>query len=377
MVSITHSGVIVTPGTPTGYNFFPPPGKEIAGGSGGGSGGMSGNGEGNGRGEAFQRCVRFVEKGDMNFRALPSSFYSVPSIRVYYQMHGGDGGPTANGGGGGSSAILVNGVVVAVAAGADGNQKSVLNKGEFWVNPNDTIRVISGGGGGSGAWGHSGGGGGAGWRGGGGGGAYTPGKGGTTTPGAGGSGSMPGTAGVGNNGGVSTYPDGGTSQFPAAMPSFPFAFNVTERWIVTDHYRWPATPTRSGSASRSYSGNSPQSGYYESGGFGGAFGWGGSHTARTTYELWFGSIWGHNSSNEELRMTSGLNMANIMYDHSYTSNVQMRARSDNNFQIDRKPLTWEKQESGHYQTYIENGGVPGQVALMFNAPDCSLLNNSF
>lgn len=377
MADFTHGGVIVTPGTPTGYNFFPPNGKEVSGG-GGGSGGQSGDGEGNGRSEAFQRCIRFVEKGDMSFRALATSFYTVPSIRVYYQMHGGDGGPTPNGGGGGSSAILLNGSPVAIAPGADGNQKSALTKGEFWVNPNDTIRVISGGGGGSGAWGHSGGGGGAGWRGGGAGGAQSPGKGGNTNPGAGGAGAMPGTAGSGNNGGVSTYPDGNSNAVGTMSGSGSgFAFNATQNYIATDQYRWPATATRSGSAARSYPGSSPQSGHFISGGFGGAFGWGGSHTARTQFDLWFGSIWGHYSTNDVLRMTAGVNMSTINYEYSYTSNVQMRARSDNVFAISRTPMSWEKQLNGHYQTYVESGGIPGQVALMFNAPDCSLLNNSF
>lgn len=364
LAPLAHSGVNVTPASVSGYEFFPP---EF---------GSGGSGTGGDRGEAMLNCIRFIDQGDQTFNLLARDFYTLEAIRVYYQMYGGDGGTSSNGGGGGSSAILQNGSAVVVAPGGDGGLKASIRKGEFWVKPNDIIRIVTGGGGGAGQVGHSGGGGGAGWRGGGAGGAYTPGKGGSTINGAGGTGTMPGTSGSGFNGGVSTYPDGNSSPGgPSSDNSY--GFFVTSSGYMMDQYRHPATPTGSGSGARPWAGSQIiTDGMFTSGGYGGAFGWGGSPTITAHYDLSFGGAWGFQGFKDYVYFTIGRNSiaGSVNTDKKYISGLSDRTPLDpRSFKINRAPMVWQKTINGAAYTYSEEGALPGQVILKYSAPDCNLL----
>lgn len=219
---VSAGTVVVTPGSLAGYTYFP---KETS------YGGNSGSGGGEDV-STLQRCLYSPNLGDKTVVVNASKLYGYEKdISLYYNIVGGDGGSGVNGGGGGASAILLNGVKVALGTGGNGNSSAVGVSGVFKIKKNDTIRFVTGGGGGAGinhASAAIGGGGGAGYTGGGGGASKNSsiggteltaaGRGGGELPGAGGFavGGMSGTAGIGMQGGVSTWPSGSSAPFGVA-----------------------------------------------------------------------------------------------------------------------------------------------------------------
>lgn len=374
-----HSQVTVTPGTVSGFNFFPPkPAVAVIGTSDGKPV------------EGLNKCYRGQHLPDASYVLNSKSFWSGNTIRMYYKILGGDGGLSANGGGGGSSILFQNGNVVAIGPGGDGNKEAKEVFGEFWVKPGDVLRLITGGGGGTGVPGAAGGGGGAGWKGGGAGGMYTPGKGGTDNPGAGGTGggaSQYGTAGVNSNGGVSMFPDGNSAptgngpnytwhwaSIGWGLPGYPGAQTRADT-------RWPATPSRNGSfgvpvAALPY--NACVSGHVA--GFGGAWGMGGAHAP--FFYLPCPNV-------------DGSATATIISnpDGTGTSYTGRHVWEGNDGPQDRDSLKVARSESfpnpesfvstrvnnGYYITSGwltgagSNGSLPGQITLMYSSVDCSLL----
>lgn len=220
--------ILVTPGSLANYTYITPAS---------GSGSSSGTSE---NVSTLQRCYWSPVEGDKQVDLSTKNWYGQTELSVYYKAVGGDGGLGGyNGfgaaGGGGSSAILKNGSLVAAAKGGDGGKVGSEVSGVFKITKTDSLRFITGGSGGGAsctadANGTSciGGGGGAGYRGGGAGASVINastkawantektghGLGGSDKEGLGGyilsadlnSGSTyPGTAGIGENGGVVSY----------------------------------------------------------------------------------------------------------------------------------------------------------------------------
>lgn len=144
--------VFVTPGSLSGYTYYPPAK----------AGGGSGSGNASGRVETLQKCYVAIKSPDVSFTLQAAEFYGLENIRLYYKAAGGNGGTGTNGGGGGSTAIILNGSTAVIAPGGNGGQEAPVTKGDFQVAPGDSVRIVTGGGGGSGWPGVSGGGGGAG-----------------------------------------------------------------------------------------------------------------------------------------------------------------------------------------------------------------------
>lgn len=371
--------VFVTPGSLSGYTYYPP----VKAGGGGGSGNASG------RVETLQKCYVAIKSPDVSFSLQAAEFYGLENIRLYYKAAGGNGGTGTNGGGGGSTAIILNGSTAVIAPGGNGGQEAPVTKGDFQVAPGDSVRIVTGGGGGSGWPGVSGGGGGAGWRGGGAGSSYAPGQGGSAMPGAGGGGANPGTSGSGHNGGVSTYPDGSSAPIgdTTRSPAFwqrpihqwaegtPESMRPAKWWMYLDA-RIPATPMRSGSNGLSF----PLDVNAEANdsmvpGFGGAWGRAGSPAPRTTW----GGSWGYEerlngtpvqASNDQLTVPKCGG-----YNCSFTTNYYQLSHvgsyaDPTEFQLTRKPTL----RSYEYGTdYEEKSNLPGQVIFMYSAVECSLL----
>lgn len=359
--------MIATPGALAKYTYF---------------GGDGGGGDTGPREEKLQSCLYTAASPDVTVRADPAAFYSLKEVRGYFRAFGGDGGSGVNGGGGGSSAILVNGAVIGVAPGGNGAVVAAPEtKGEFVLKPNDTVRLISGGGGGAGAVGWAGGAGGAGWRGGGAGSASAPGMGGTTTGGAGGGGSIPGTAGNVHNGGVSTYPDGNSIPVGNSLSdTFRFTYHAKYEWddsdtdrILQDDYRIPATPTRSGSYARPVPLNQmPFCKVTYSGGFGGAWGIGGSPVPENQWSCVYANPSNTVAATNNMLYTSmcgGLN-CNVKQ-NTYTMSLTSKYSESTDFLSNTRIANGRSQINGYENT--DKGSLPGQIVLMYHSIDCTLL----
>lgn len=376
--------VVVTPGSLAGYTYFPK-----AESSGGGSGGSGTDNVG-----TLQRCFWTPPAGDHTVNLSNSNWYDYGDTRpitFYYKIAGGNGGANYSGGGGGSSAILKNGTEVKVAPGGSGgssntgSQISPTQEGSFTATKSDILRFVTGGGGGDGAvyagYGYYyslvGGGGGAGYMGAGGGassgvGGMLPaeaevklvnmgGKGGSTTPGAGGvpfSGTQYGTAGVGMNGGVATYPDGNSAPVgttPTGLQGYTYYCDVSGPCY--GQYRFPAKPGVNGSHAMPL--------FYSSGsmigiaaGGGGALGFSGTGITYITYDSYRSGMLstspGTPSSNGNYSTMTSFG-ANINYYPAPTT-----------LNLTRAPRT----DVGSGTT---GGGLSGQIVMMYQAPVCSIL----
>lgn len=357
------AAVFVTPGSLSGYTYFPPS-KQSSG---------SGGGDASGRVEALQKCYVAVKQPDVTFKIAEPDFYGLKSIRVYYKAAGGNGGSGINGGGGGSSAILLNGAVLAIAPGAAGGKTSDTIKGDFQVAPGDTVRVISGGGGGSGVPNEAGGGGGAGWRGGGAGSSTAPGQGGSSVPGQGGAGANPGTPGIDSNGGVSTYPDGNSA--PLGNTSGPDYYQQPEdstTWRRLDA-KSPATPTRWGSAGVPKRNNSSFLRDYLPG-FGGGWGRAGSPAPALEWSFPMSSTYrpayfSQTGGTLFVPSCGGYNCS-FTQDRYSLSDVG-KFPDPTSFELTRVAATNGSQQSGWDKPEISN--LPGQVVFMYSAVECTLL----
>ena len=367
-VPYAFGGINVTPGSASDFVFFPP------------SNGAGAGGEGGNRSEALERCVYFVSRPDVSFTLNKLSFYTLESIRLYYMMVGGDGGPGVNGGGGGSSAFIYNGTPT-IAPGGNGGQPASIVRGELLVKPNDTIRVVTGGGGGAGVVNSSGGGGGAGWTGGGAGGSLTGGKGGAASPGAAGTGGPTATAGSGHYGGINGWDDGNTT--PVGVNSGNLSFRVKNTGIDPQSiYRQPATPLWSGSPAKPIVGNSISGGGRTvTGGGGGAWGHSGTGPVDITYVDNFSVNRGgwYRMDNKSIFMSNGQTLLNASTEEEKRmSNISMYPDTGK-FELTRKRWEWQMSAPGlwgnttYWQIYDE-GGISGQIVMMYNAPDCTLLD---
>ncbi|ATH15493.1 hypothetical protein CHL79_25245 [Delftia acidovorans] len=126
--------VFVTPGSLSGYTYYPP----VKAGGGGGSGNASG------RVETLQKCYVAIKSPDVSFSLQAAEFYGLENIRLYYKAAGGNGGTGTNGGGGGSTAIILNGSTAVIAPGGNGGQEAPVTKGDFQVAPGDSVRIVTG-----------------------------------------------------------------------------------------------------------------------------------------------------------------------------------------------------------------------------------------
>lgn len=383
--AVSAGTVVVTPGSLAGYTYFPK-----AESSGGGSGGSGTDNVG-----TLQRCFWTPPAGDHTVTLSNSNWYDYGDTRpitFYYKMAGGNGGSSYAGGGGGSSAILKNGTEVKVAPGGSGgnsntgSQISPTQEGSFTATKSDILRFVTGGGGGDAAvysgygyhYSFVGGGGGSGYMGGGGGasssvGAMTPavadvqlvnmgGKGGSTTPGAGGvpySGTQYGTAGIGMNGGVATYPDGNSAPVgtaPTAYQNFTYYCDINSSPTCYGQYRFAAKPTLNGSHALPL--------FYSSGsmigigaGGGGALGYSGTGVAYMTYDSYrSGNLWtspGGPSSGGNYTTLNSFGTSIMYYPAPTTLNLTRAPRTD----------------AGG----MTGGGLSGQIVLMYQAPVCSIL----
>lgn len=390
--SASVAAVFVTPGSLAGYTYFPQK-----------SSGNGSTGDDYGRTEVLQKCIVAIKKPDVTFSFNESDFYGLKSIRLYYKAAGGNGGGGPNGGGGGSTAILINGAPVVIANGADGSsvpdgkygggtnggiavhggnsKDSEMVQGEVNVSPGDTVRFITGGGGGSGSP-AAGGGGGAGWRGGGAGSSDAPGKGGGSVPGLGGYGSNPGTSGIGHNGGVSTFPDASSAPlgdsarqggFLQRGPVSGGEDSVAGYWRSLDA-RIASTPTRSGSLGVPFPFTVHQAGREDSApGFGGAWGFAGSPAPSVTWmrphDQNFNLANNIKAQNSKLIIPrcEGWNCASITTTYSLAdvSNFE----SPDTFELTRKQVQVNTSNAGTYGV----SNLPGQIVLMYSAVECVFL----
>lgn len=389
----TAQTILVTPGSLANYTYIPP-------GSGSGSGSGGGTGE---NVSTLQRCLWAPTLADQT-KTIGDGFYDFnKEVTAYYRIVGGDGGPTAVGGGGGSSAILKNGAVVALGKGGDGGQSATQASGTFTFKKGDVLRFITGGGGGGGVaatqWGYTfyiGGGGGAGYTGGGGGASLggraltgtdantSGGKGGGLTPGQGGyiSGGLSGTAGIGPNGGVSTWSDGSSAPVGSVGPGDPvyrnaysyveYSYNGSTSVSGSTNSKHPATPTKNGSPTGDLMNGGVRKnwdGFFAGGG--GRLGYGGE---RARYI----------SSNTPncTRANSSITSAP---DYTFVDDNTVCATSYNQYKWLRDnykrypPHTGDMQLTRLQTPYYQNGNetydsVPaGQIILMYQAPVCGLL----
>lgn len=380
------AAIFVTPGSLAGYTYFPPKSST-----------NENSGADNGRSEVLQKCIVAIKSPDYTYTFNDPDFYGLKNIRIYYKAAGGNGGGGPNGGGGGSTAILINDSPVVIANGADGSSisdgsfnggvgahggssnVSETVHGEFLVSPGDTIRTITGGGGGSGSPGAAGGGGGSGWRGGGAGSSTAPGKGGSSVPGLGGHGNNPGTSGIGHNGGVSTFPDGSSAPLGDTVRQGGFLqrgpisdYDDPVAWKFLDA-RIPATPKRSGSLGVPFDfGTNHIRRKDPVAGFGGA--WGFSGSPAPSFEWMSPSSPNFNrthvtAQNSKLTVPrcEGFNCASTVTNYSL-SDVTVFENPDS-FMLTR---TYSKINTGLAGEY-NAANLPGQVVLMYSAVECVFL----
>lgn len=124
----------MTPGSLSGYTYYPPVK----------AGGGSGSGNASGRVETLQKCYVAIKSPDVSFTLQAAEFYGLENIRLYYKAAGGNGGTGTNGGGGGSTAIFLNGNATVIAPGGNGGQDAPVTKGDFQVAPGDSVRIVTG-----------------------------------------------------------------------------------------------------------------------------------------------------------------------------------------------------------------------------------------
>lgn len=363
--------VVVTPGSLAGYTYFP-------------KAQVSGSGAGGGGGEnvtTLQRCLYAPESPDKTVTVANDMFDYDKDLSFYYRMVGGNGGAGFNGGGGGSSAILLNGAKVAVAPGGNGGSVAAEVAGFVKIKKGDTLRFITGGGGGDGYGSPAvGGGGGAGYTGGGGGAskasgsisageaALAVGRGGGDTPGVGGAvaGGFAGTSGSGMTGGVSTYPSGSSSPVGTAggINSWYYHEIYGAPW-VTSTLRHPATATIMGSPN-----GGMNYGFFSGGG--GSLGNGGSHAFNVQPSYCNGSSVNVHTTDDH----TYVNDNGPCYTYYNWYNYK-RARS-----MFFPPHTSDMKLTRAYPTVTNNGynpqnsvagSFPGQIIGMYQAPVCGIL----
>ena len=357
---IAIGAVTPTPGSVSSLTYYPP--------SSGGTGGGSADGSDGARGESLSKCYRGKHANDATYYLNADSFYTLEKIKVYYKIFGGDGGGSSNGGGGGSSVLMLNGATVAFGAGGSGGQIAQEVRGEFEVKPGDTLRLITGGGGGAGVAGAAGGGGGAGWFGGGAGGSNSPGAGGSNVAGAGGQGGFFGTSGVGNQGGVSTFPDGSTAPSGSATTANIPSLGGGYYYLASNakSYRWPATATRVGSPGAP-NGNASYACFSgRIGGFGGSLGVGGSHPVELHSKC--STDAGYVQTGFNGNIYSIINEGNPNYRNVYMAKSIDFAEptSFTSTRINNGSSEYNGGQTGAL------GSIPGQIVLYYNAIDCSL-----
>lgn len=376
----TAAPVVVTPGSMAGYTYFAPAAST-------GGGGGSGTGEDV---STLQRCLWAPSSGDQTVSVANQFNYTKP-ITLYYRLVGGNGGSGPSGGGGGSSAILLNGTVAALGKGSDGNAGNAPEvAGTLTIKAGDTLRFVTGGGGGDGMAmpGFTiGGGGGAGYTGGGGGGsinraltgadyATLPGKGGAATGGAGGTatGGMAGSNGSSLQGGVGTWPNGsaaptGTqSPNPSNYNAYFMYFDFMGLTVGVNGSKWPATANFRGAPI----GDPTNGNQFGWAGGGGKLGYGGG-VAMYTQNYWCqGSRatfnWQDDADLKDDASGCPTNYNTYRYLHAQMSKYPAHG---SDMKLTRTyPLPTN---TGYNPIESTGGSLPGQIITMYQAPVCGFL----
>lgn len=372
--------IVATPGSLAGYTYFPAATSSSGGGSGSGTDNVG----------TLQRCFWSPTSGDYTLALSSSNWYDYGDTRpltIYYKIAGGDGGAGPAGGGGGSSALLKNGSVVAIGPGGNGGvtapeYTAPTVEGSVTVTKADTLRFVIGGGGGTSTSivsgypgnyvGIAGGGGGAGYTGGGAGASSASmaavsntalvagmgGRGGDASPGAGGvaamlASNMPGTAGSGMNGGVSTNPNG--SSAPVGAFNSSSHIYCDSGYNCTGVYKHPATPSKNGSAGWPAFYNSGSVFAYVPGG-GGALG---------TSGLAWGVLKSDAYVSGQVQMTTG----SVPTSFGSSNNVTI---TGTNVSLFPQPTSFAFTRQQQVTTNA-GGALPGQIVIMYQAPVCSIL----
>lgn len=366
--------IVVTPGSLAGYTYFPPAAQ--ASGSGSGSGDNV---------STLQRCTWTPSSDDQTVTVTDAYGYNKPVV-VYYRMVGGDGGAGANGGGGGSSAIVLNGTPAAIGNGGNGGSPASAVSGTFQISAGNTLRFVTGGGGGDSIGGANyaiGGGGGAGYTGGGGGAsingramtgaeaAASSGKGGAVAPGAGGffAGGLTGTAGLGMQGGVSTWPDGSSAPIGTAGNSYQESMYYSSYSGVSKvvNIRFPALVNRIGSPTGSVDGVSALAGG------GGALGEGGSQAIKFNFmycENAYSSM--TTDATKTYLNDNGACYSSYNQYAYYRSTTSKFTPPGTDMQLTRAPASFPA-NTGYNPINGAAGSLPGQITLMYQAPVCGIL----
>lgn len=356
--------IVATPGSVSGYTYYPPPNKMP-------SGGGSSTGD---EVSTLQRCLWAPTSGDQTVTVY-DDFASNQTIKLLYRIVGGDGGAGQNGGGGGASAILLNGVAAVIGNGGDGGTPAQQKSGSISIKSGDVLRFITGGGGGAGAWGGTfsiGGGGGAGYMGGGGGASHqgtnissaptAKGVGGSASAGAGGygSGMWSGTSGGFLTGGIATYLNGSSS------PDGSFAGGTNFSNYTDWNYGWPAyTPPAvrfpaTGSRQGSPMGDSTS--YNWLGGSGGGLGYGGGIAVNTS-----GSSGSFASSNFYRHWPN----CSYNCDQWYAgADMSKYPPHDDSMKLTRQ-IVYDNSYGSPW--YGSNGSLSGQIITMYQAQTCGAL----
>ena len=369
--------VVATPGSVATYTYFPPASQ-------------AGGGSGSGTGEdvsTLQRCLWAPSSGDQTVSVATQFNYSKP-ITLYYRLVGDNGGAGGNGGGGGSTAIVLNGTVAALGKGGDAGQSGTEVSGTISIKAGDSLRFVTGGGGGDGMTGGYGlaigGGGGAGYTGGGGGGSlpsrsYTAadspsigGKGGSTTPGAGGtaSGGTAGTAGSGMSGGIATFSNGSTA------PTGTVNTQYTAQWgyyssiglyTSVTGTKYPATASNRGAPV-----GVEVNPYYWSGG-GGKLGVGGSIAFVAQNSWWCEGARASITQTDDWDYADN-NAPCSSYYNTYRYLHGMMSKypahtADMRLTRGYPAVT----NTGYLPIEVTGGSLPGQIITMYQAPVCSFL----
>lgn len=367
--------IVVTPGSLSSYVYYPP----VA-----GSGGSAAGGAGEDV-STLQRCVWTPSQGDQSVTVNPGYDYK-KDITVYYRLAGGDGGAGYTGGGGGSSAILLNGAKVAVGPGGAGGSRASEVTGVFKVKAGDTLRFITGGGGGAGLTGSGfaiGGGGGAGYTGGGGGGSLgsrsvsasdypaIAGKGGGEGPGAGGyaSGAMAGTPGLYMQGGVGTFPDGSSAPYGSQADSYSGSLSYySDFYKYFSGLKFPATPTTMGAPI-----GSADSNFTTFGGGGGRLASGGSVGIRFNFAYCQNANSSFQASRDSVEISDNGQCYYSYNRYSYVlAKTEQFPQPTSSLALTRKYP--EVNNTNNQPIIIASGSLPGQIVTMYQAPVCGVFN---
>ncbi|WP_208935428.1 hypothetical protein [Paracidovorax avenae] len=364
--------IVVTPGSLSSYVYYPP----VA------SGGSAAGGAGEDV-STLQRCVWTPSQGDQTVTVSPGYDYQ-KDITVYYRLAGGNGGAGYTGGGGGSSAILQNGAKIAVGRGGDGNARASEVSGVFKVKVGDTLRFVTGGGGGDGLVANGfavGGGGGAGYAGGGGGGSLgsrsataadypgIAGKGGGDSPGAGGyaSGSMAGTAGIAMQGGVGTYPDGSTAPYGTQADSYTGSITYySDLYKYFSGLKFPATATTMGAPI-----GSADSNFTNFGGGGGKLASAGSVSIRFNFAYCQNANSSFTSSRDSVNISdNGQCYSNFNRYNYVLAKSEQYSTPGTDLLLTRKLA--DVSNGGNQPINVAGGSLPGQIVTMYQAPVCGI-----